>query len=59
MTIGGGSVQQGKRHQRRIVIGFDDETFSQIRRRAERERTSFAEQARLLIEWGLETEHAN
>lgn len=52
--IGRGSIQPGRRHQRRIVIGFDDETFAEIRQRAERERTSFGEQVRNLVEWGLE-----
>jgi len=53
-VIAAGSVPRGKRHQRRIVIGFDEDTFAQIRSRAAAQRTSFAEQARLLIEWGLE-----
>ncbi len=57
--VGLGSVQRGKRHQRRIVIGFDEDTFEQVRRRAATEKTSFAEQARLLIEWGLEADHAH
>lgn len=38
----------------RIVCSFDAETFSQIRTRAVRSGTSFAEQVRLLTEWGLE-----
>ncbi|OWJ67423.1 hypothetical protein [Inquilinus limosus] len=38
----------------RIVVSFDRDTFEQIRQRAERERTSFAEQVRTLVEWGLE-----
>lgn len=56
--IGLGSVQRGKRHQRRIVVGFDDETFEQVRQRALTERTSFGEQVRLLVEFGLETDNA-
>lgn len=56
--IAQGHVPAG-RVQRRIVLGLDDDTFSIIRRRAVRERTSFAEQARLLIEWGLEADNAN
>jgi hypothetical protein len=40
---------------RRIVITLDDETFSAVRSRALEQRTSFAEQVRILVEWGLET----
>jgi hypothetical protein len=36
--------------------GFDPETFEAIRTRAVREQTSFAEQVRTLVEWGLEAE---
>jgi hypothetical protein len=43
-----------RRGFRQIVVEFDDEMFAHIRARAERERTSFAEQVRLLCEWGLE-----
>lgn len=39
---------------RRVVVGFDQETFQVIRDRAVKENTSFAEQVRLLVEWGLE-----
>ena len=38
------------------VVRLDDETFGQIRERAIREGTSFAEQIRLLVEWGLEAD---
>lgn len=38
---------------RRIACQFDDETFEAIRRRAVKSGTSFAEQVRLLVEWGL------
>jgi acyl-CoA-binding protein len=38
----------------RIVCAFDEETFAQIRGRAVKEQTSFAEQVRRLVEWGLE-----
>lgn len=38
----------------RIVCAFDEETFAQIRGRAVKEQTSFAEQVRQLVEWGLE-----
>lgn len=37
----------------RIVVCFDDETFDQIRARAVRKNTSFAEQVRQLVEFGL------
>lgn len=43
-----------RRGYRQIVVAFDDEMFSHIRARAEQEGTSFAEQVRLLCEWGLE-----
>lgn len=39
---------------RRIMVAFDEETFSQIRDRALKAQTSFAEQVRLLATWGLE-----
>ncbi len=39
---------------RRIVIVFPDEMFLRIRDRAIKAETSFAEQVRLLVEWGLE-----
>lgn len=45
-----------RRVARRVVIAFDDETFATIRQRAIAAETSFAEQVRLLVEWGLETE---
>ncbi len=40
----------------RIVISMDEDTFNEVRSRALRAKLSFAEQARLLIEWGLEAE---
>lgn len=36
-----------------IVVAFDPDTFGEIRERAIRCNTSFAEQVRLLVEWGL------
>lgn len=36
-----------------IVVAFDPETFGEIRERAISCNTSFAEQVRLLVEWGL------
>jgi hypothetical protein len=44
--------------QQRIIIGFDPETFTQVRRRAKSAGTSFAEQVRVLVEFGLETASA-
>lgn len=39
---------------RRIVVSFDDETFEIIRHQATKSGHSFAQQVRLLVEWGLE-----
>ena len=39
---------------RRIAIGFDDETFSDVRALALADGVSFAEKIRQLVEWGLE-----
>jgi hypothetical protein len=46
-------------HERRggnkqIAIRFDPETFAQIEALAVRDRVSFAEKVRQLVEWGLE-----
>jgi len=55
-------IARGCRHGGRnsvlgFVVYFDDETADEIRARAEREDTSFSEQVRLLVQWGLmETE---
>lgn len=51
--------QKRPREQKRVVVSFDDETFDQIRRRAVNENTSFAEQVRVLVEWGLMDEVNN
>ncbi|WP_398471516.1 hypothetical protein [Tardiphaga sp.] len=54
-AIGSHSRGDGTMHSmRRVVCGFDQETFQVIRDRAVKENTSFAEQVRLLVEWGLE-----
>jgi hypothetical protein len=50
-----GCEPKGRPYVRRINIDFDDEMFGAIRARADRERTSFAEQVRTFCEWGLET----
>lgn len=36
-----------------VVCAFDQDTFREIRERALAQGTSFAEQVRLLVEWGL------
>ena len=43
---------------RGIVCYFDPETFEAIRERALRAGTSFGEQVRCLVEWGLEEGNA-
>ncbi len=40
--------------KRRTVVTFDEDQFAEIRQRAVKLRTSFAEQVRLLCEHGLE-----
>jgi hypothetical protein len=42
------------RERPQIVIRFDRDTFDEIRARAVKEQTSFSEQVRKLIVWGLE-----
>lgn len=41
--------------RRGIIVEFDEGTFEHIRRRALNQTTSFAEQVRMLVEWGLES----
>lgn len=43
---------------RRIVVSFDEETFAVVRLRAAKAGHSFAEEVRILVEWGLEAEPA-
>lgn len=38
------------------VVSFDAEDFETIRPRAIKHGTSFAEQVRILVEWGLEAD---
>jgi hypothetical protein len=40
----------------KVVCAFDPETFEQIRNRAIKEGTSFAEQVRTLVEWGIDSD---
>lgn len=59
-----GSSKRGKENgkmredssTKRVVCIFDDDMVSRVRERALREKTSFAYQVRLLVEWGLEAE---
>lgn len=37
-----------------VVIRLDDETFAEVRALAIKNGTSFGEQVRTLVEWGLE-----
>lgn len=39
---------------RQVIIRLDDDTFDEVRARAVKEGTSFGEQVRLLVTWGLE-----
>lgn len=52
--IPGNGLRRSENSLVRIVVGFDVETFDEIRSRALAQRTSFAEQVRLLVTWGLE-----
>lgn len=49
-----GCARFGDKATKQVVVRFDIETFNQIRDRAVDGRTSFAEQVRQLVEWGLE-----
>ena len=57
---GVGCVKRGgtrvDREMPRIVVAFPAETFEEVRARAVKHNTSFAEQVRLLVEWGLEAD---
>lgn len=44
-----------KGSQRRIVIGFDDDTFADVKRYAEKHKLSFGRAAWLLIVTGIQT----
>lgn len=41
--------------RRRTDVYFDHDTYDIIRQRAVANRTSFAEEVRTLVEWGLES----
>ncbi|MCG8506197.1 MAG: hypothetical protein MI755_16455 [Sphingomonadales bacterium] len=53
-------VARGVRKDRKlaVVVAFDEETFDAIRQRAISEGTSFGEQVRTLVEWGLDDAEA-
>lgn len=51
-----GNVRHDLPGTRQISIVFDDEQFDRIKARALVAGTSFAEEVRLLVEWGLEAE---
>ena len=50
-------VRKGKKLQ--TQIGLDPDTHREVKKLASRAGISFAEQCRLLIEWGTESVHAN
>jgi hypothetical protein len=54
VAVGVSKGTPGRKCMRKVVCLFDDETFDAIRSRAIAKETSFAEQIRLLVEWGLE-----
>lgn len=46
------------RSMTKVVCLLDDDTFAEVRGRAIRQKTSFAEQLRQLVEWGLMADEA-
>ena len=59
MSPAGGTTRNGQdvkwlQGKRRINVTLDNDMFDEIRARAVKEKTTFAEQVRLLCEWGLE-----
>jgi hypothetical protein len=60
-NVGKGSKSRGDHRgeygdMRRIIVAFPEETFALIQQRAAKEQSSFAEQVRTLVEWGLDSE---
>lgn len=53
-AVGCHDARDTMRERPQIVIRFDRDTFDEIRARAVKEQTSFSEQVRKLIVWGLE-----
>lgn len=45
--------QRANSDLRRIVIGFDDETFAAVKKLATKQRRPFSHVIRELVEWGL------
>lgn len=54
-TVAVGNIKPNWPGMPRVVCAFDEETFTEIRQRAIADETSFAEQVRRLVEWGLES----
>ena len=59
MSPAAGTTRNGKdvrwlQGKRRINLTLDNDTFDEVRALALAKETSFAEQMRLLVEWGLE-----
>jgi hypothetical protein len=50
----GRGISRRQDGHRRIIVGFDPETFEQVRALAQRAGVSFSEQTRQLVEFGLE-----
>lgn len=48
---------EGKRRLRRIVCGFEQDTFDHLTRKSESEGISVSEAIRTYVEWGIEDEH--
>jgi|TARA_R100001594_G_scaffold32314_1_gene60022 hypothetical protein len=48
---------EGKRRLRRIVCGFEQDTFDHLIRKSESEGISVSEAIRTYVEWGIEDEH--
>lgn len=47
---------EGKRRLRRIICGFEQDTFDHIVRVAETAGVSVSEVIRIYVEWGMESE---
>ena len=47
---------EGKRRMRRIICGFEQDTFDHIASKAELEGVSVSEVIRTYVEWGIESE---
>lgn len=43
-----------RKDRRRIVVDFDQDTFDEVSRMAVKNKISFGEAVRQLVEWGLE-----